>query len=255
MPGNVEARVGGDAAMTGLPLGPVLRLCEPVPDLPDGVLGFTTTRAAGSFGLSSNEPVAEVMARWDALQADFEALGIQRLASAYQVHGAEVASHGAGWHGWLRLRGIDGHITTTAGTALAVTVADCTPVVVAHPAGAVAVLHSGWRGTAAGILRVGLSQLAERGFAAAECRVHLGPSICGTCYEVGPEVLEAVTGRPTAGKGCLDVRATLLEQARALGVRAVTVDEGCTRCHQGRYFSHRGGDSGRLLGLVALRSA
>ena len=223
---------------------------------PPGALpGFTTTRAAGSFGLSSTEPVAEVMARWDALQADFEALGIQRLASAYQVHGAEVASHGAGWHGWLRLRGIDGHITTTAGTALAVTVADCTPVVVAHPAGAVAVLHSGWRGTAAGILRVGLSQLAERGFAAAECRVHLGPSICGTCYEVGPEVLEAVTGRPTAGKGCLDVRATLLEQARALGVRAVTVDEGCTRCHQGRYFSHRGGDSGRLLGLVALRSA
>ena len=62
-------------------------------------------------------------------------------------------------------------------------------------------------------------------------------------------------GRPAAGKGCLDVRATLLEQAHALGVRSVTVDEGCTRCHQARYFSHRGGDAGRLLGLVALRSA
>lgn len=255
MPGNVETRVSGDAAMTGLPLGPVLRVCEAVPDLPDGVLGFTTTRAAGSFGLSSAEPVAGVMARWDALQADFQALGIERLASAYQVHGAEVASHGSGWTGWLRLRGVDGHLTMTPGTALAVTVADCTPVVVAHPAGAVAVLHAGWRGTAAGILRVGLSQLADRGFAAADCRVHLGPSICGGCYEVGPEVLEAVTGRAAAGKGCLDVRATLLAQARALGVRAITVDEGCTRCHQGRYFSHRGGDSGRLLGLVALRSA
>jgi len=247
--------VRADVAGASQAPGPVLSVCEAVPDLPDGVLGFTTTRSAGSFGLSSGEPVTDVMARWDALQTDFAALGIHRLASAHQVHGAAVATHGPGWQGWLRLRGVDGHVTTTPGTALAVTVADCTPVIVAHPAGAVAVLHAGWRGTAAGILRVGLEQLAALGYAAGDCRVHLGPSICGACYEVGPEVLEAVTGRPAAGKGCLDVRATLREQARALGVRALTVDEGCTRCHQARYFSHRGGDAGRLLGLVALRSA
>ncbi|MBU6367286.1 MAG: polyphenol oxidase family protein [Gemmatimonadetes bacterium] len=226
-----------------------------VDGMPAGVLALTTTRDMGSFGLGDAEPVGAVMDRWRALQRALAAEGITRMASAHQVHGAAVVEHGGGWDGWVRLEGVDGHVTARRGTALVVTVADCTPVLVAHPRGAVAALHAGWRGTASGILERGLRALARRGYPAAECEVHLGPAICGACYEVGPEVLSAVYGRTVAGKGCLDVRAVLAEQARAAGVANVTVSGWCTRCHGDRFFSHRGGDTGRQLGVIALPEA
>jgi polyphenol oxidase len=186
------------------------------------------------------------------MQDELAGLGITRLATAHQVHGAVVARHQGDWQGWLRGQGIDGHFTTTPGTALAVTVADCTPVLVWHPRGAVAALHAGWRGTAAGILDRGLDLFEQLGYPPEECEVFLGPAICHDCYEVGPEVLAAVFGTPHESKGYLDVRAVLSDQATARRVASVRTADGCTRCHQDRYFSHRGGDAGRLLGIIAL---
>ena len=237
--------------MNQMPLGSA----ESVAGLPDGVLAWTTTRADGSFGLGSQEPVGVVFDRWAALQDRLAAMRIERLATAHQIHGAVVARHVGGWQGWLRLRGVDGHVTNTPGTALAITIADCTPVFLAHPAGAVAALHAGWRGTAARILDVGLEALAVLGYPADECVVHLGPSICGACYEVGPEVLSAVHGVPSTGKGQLDVREVLRDQAWRRGVTQISTNPACTRCHNDRFFSHRGGDQGRLLGLIALQSS
>ncbi|MEP6835420.1 MAG: polyphenol oxidase family protein [Gemmatimonas sp.] len=224
---------------------------EPVTGLSvAGIKGWTTTTANGSFGLGSNEPVGVVMDRWSDLQSDLLSIGADRLASAHQVHGNTVSVHSAGWSGWLRQRGVDGHVTNVRGTALAVTVADCTPVFVAHPLG-IAMLHAGWRGTAANILKDGLEAMAQVGATADECVVHLGPSICVNCYEVGPEVMSAVTGVPATGKGHLDVRAVLAEQAYALGVRSIDVSDWCTKCGGGKFFSHRGGDAGRQLGVLA----
>ena len=224
---------------------------EPVAELAAlGVSAFTTTRLAGSFGLGSTEPVADVMDRWSGLLAHCRTGGAEALASAGQVHGAAVAVHAAGWRGWLRGRALDGHGTAARGVALAVTVADCTPVFLAHASGPVAMLHAGWRGTAAGILGEGLAVLRTLGAPADEVVMHCGPAICGGCYEVGPEVLEAVTGRPARGKGQLDVRAVLAEQATRAGVRSVSISAWCTRCHNDRFFSHRAGDAGRQLGVV-----
>jgi hypothetical protein len=177
-----------------------------------------------SFGLGSSEPVESVMRRWDRLLDALAARGVARLATAHQVHGADVVRHATHWRGWLRERGVDGHITDVPGTALAVTIADCTPVFIAHPRGVIAALHAGWRGTAAGILSVGLDAMADLGCPADECRVHLGPSICGACYEVGPE--GRLYGRRTDGKG-LDVRRAG-EKAMRRGRRA-ELKERCLR--------------------------
>ncbi len=223
-----------------------------VEGLPDGIRGWTTTRAAGSFGLGSGESVGAVMDRWSALQDALATVGATSLATASQVHEGTVAIHNASWTGWLRQRGVDGHVTTIRGRALAVTVADCTPVFVAHPDGAVAALHAGWRGTAARILDVGLDAMEALGFPAAECAVHLGPAICGACYEVGPEVLSAVTGRAVDHKGLLDVREVLAQQATDRRVHALTVAQACTRCQNDRFYSHRAGDAGRQLGIIVL---
>lgn len=233
----------------------VLPLAEGVAELPAGIHGWTTTRPMGSFGLGSVEPVGAVMERWSALQQALVGLGVDRMASAHQVHGSVVRRHDGGWRGWLRDHGVDGHVTTVPGTALVVTVADCTPVFIAHPRGAIAALHAGWRGTAGRILDVGLDVLASLGFPAEECVVHLGPAICGPCYEVGPEVLEAVSGKPAVGKGHLDTRAALREQAVRRGVRSLTSSPSCTRCHNDRFFSHRAGDASRQLGVIALSSS
>lgn len=233
-----------------------MELAERVVGLPDGMRGWMTTRACGSFGFQTDgTATSEVLGRWRELERDLRALGVERVASAHQVHGADVLAHGGDWSGWQRYPEGDGHITVARGTALAVTIADCTPVLVWHQGGAIAALHAGWRGTAAGILDRGLDRMEQLGFPTRECAVHLGPAICGQCYEVGPEVLTAMFGAPATGKGLLDVRAVLAAQAEARGVRRVTIDAACTRCDRDRFFSHRGGDAGRQLGIIALCSS
>lgn len=225
--------------------------CEVVPGFDElGFTAFTTTRPAGSFNLASTEPVAAVFGRWTAL---LESLGprVTRLASAHQVHGDRILVHGDGWSGWLRdPSGADGHLTRGAGCAMAVTIADCVPVFMAHPSGACAVLHSGWKGTAVRIIERGIDSFERLGLAARDLRIHLGPSICGQCYEVGPEVHAAVTGTAVPGPAPIDLRAVMARQASARGA-TVTISEWCTRCHNDRFFSHRAGDAGRQLGVIA----
>jgi YfiH family protein len=214
-----------------------------------GVLAFTTGRAAGSFGTQSDEPVREVMARWSALRA-LVGGSEARLATAAQVHGDRIVRHEKGWRGWLRGDEADGHLTTARGTAMAVTVADCVPVFLAHPSGAAAALHSGWRGTAARITESAIRQFDSLGLAAGELRVHCGPAICGRCYEVSAEVYGRLTGRAVDAPTTVDLRALIAGHARALGVRDISISPLCTRCDNDRFFSHRAGDSGRQLGVV-----
>lgn len=214
-----------------------------------GVRAFTTTRAAGSFGTTSDEPVREVMARWDALRAALADAG-PRLATARQVHGARVLVHGAGWEGWLRGSDADGHASVERGTAMAVSVADCVPAFLAHPSGACAVLHSGWRGTVARVVEQGIAALAHRGIPTRELHLHLGPSICGRCYEVSPDVHGQLTGRSVDRPTPVDLRLLIADHARAAGLRHVTISDRCTRCDNAMFFSHRAGDAGRQLGVI-----
>ena len=214
-----------------------------------GIRAFTTTRSAGTYGMNGPEPVSEVMTRWYALVDAMQPVA-PRFATARQVHGARVIVHSSDWEGWLRVAEADGHAAAFRGTAAAVSIADCVPVFLAHPSGATALLHSGWRGTVARILDAGVSALAQRGFAAAELRVHLGPAICGKCYEVSPEVYRQLTGREVRVPTTVDLRALLADRARQLGLRHVTISPWCTRCHNERFFSHRAGDTGRQIGVI-----
>ena len=214
-----------------------------------GIRAFTTTRAAGTFGMNGPEPVSEVMTRWYALVDELHPVA-PRFATARQVHGARVVVHSPDWDGWLRVAEADGHAALARGTAAAVSIADCVPIFLAHPAGATALLHSGWRGTAARILDAGVTTLAQRGFVASELRVHLGPAICGTCYEVSPDVYRQLTGKEVRAPATVDLRALLAARARELGVRHISVSPWCTRCHNDRFFSHRAGDTGRQIGVI-----
>ena len=216
-----------------------------------GVEAFTTTRAAGDYGLGDGDPPAAALAKWRALHESLLAIA-PRLASARQVHGARILEHGAGWDGWRRFDGADGHLALDAGIALAVTIADCVPVFVAHPpSGAVALLHAGWRGTSGRILSKAIDVMARAGIAAADLHIHLGPAICGRCYEVGPHVFEQLTGWSTSRNRHIDLRALLAEQAREQGIRRISASPYCTRCDNSRFYSHRAGDAERQVSVIA----
>jgi len=80
----------------------------------------------------------------------------------------------------------DGHLTADPGCALATLTADCLPVAIASR-GAVAMVHAGWRGLAAGVIEAGVRAVSELG---AEGSLHaaIGPGAGPCCYEVGEEV-------------------------------------------------------------------
>jgi polyphenol oxidase len=249
----VEEVPGG----AGVPLRVLPEWADRFPWLVQGI----TWRGDGEafdLGISGAQPVGAALARWRALR---EALGMRAIVHARQVHGAEVWVHDGGCApGLVLMDGVDGHLTDRAGLLLAVSVADCVPVLVVDPGRrAVAALHAGWRGAAAGILEAGVRRMAAA-YASVpdDLEVHLGPAICGACYEVGPEVHAALRPHrsPPPAPCPVDVRAVLAERAATLGVPAaqVTVSAHCTRCGDG-FFSHRGGSPARQMGVVGIRGS
>lgn len=192
------------------------------------------------------------MGRWAALRAAEP--GFQCFVLGHQVHGSTVVRHVAGT-GWILIEGVDGHITADAGVLLLVTVADCVPIYLVAPGRAVALLHAGWRGTAAGILERGVAELEGLGFSPASIVMHLGIGICGACYEVGSEVMSGC-GVPSPGPGPwqLDLRRVLAERADRAGVGQVTMSPWCSAHDAPRFYSHRAssGTDGRMVAYIGM---
>jgi YfiH family protein len=221
-----------------------------------------TTEAGGrddpfDLGLFGAQPVGAVVERWARLR---RATGMRASVHARQVHGARLRLHRpTDAEGLIVMDGYDGHLTDGSGLLLAVSVADCVPVFLVDPIHrAGALVHAGWRGVAAGILEGALAELAEHfGSRPDELWLHCGPSICGECYEVGPEVHRAVhPARPApAAPTPIDLRAALIARAAAAGVAArhSSVSTHCTRCGPGLFFSHRAGSPGRQMGVLGIQ--
>ncbi len=203
--------------------------------------------------LGADPPERAVMDRWEALPARLGP-GFGGLVVSRQVHGARLGLHREPHDGVRVLDGLDGHVSDAAGLLLAVTVADCVPVYLLEPAsGSLALLHAGWRGTAAGVLETGIETLCELAQVAPDDIVmHCGISICGACYEVGPEVFEAVVGERGDGPRGLDLREVLRLRALALGISRVSVSSWCSAHHADRFYSHRrsGGRDGRMAAYL-----
>jgi polyphenol oxidase len=179
-------------------------------------------------------------------------LAPERFAIGRQVHGADLQAHSA-FQGpgpfadpGTSIAEVDGHVTSEALLPLLVFVADCLPVALAGP-DRVAMLHCGWRGLAAGIVKRGAEAVAATSAA-------IGPGIGPCCYEVGDDVREAFAelGDVFPAEKMLDlgeVARLLLEDA---GVAAIETAGLCTSCNAGLFFSHRrdAGLTGRQAGIV-----
>lgn len=263
--------------------GPEGREVAPPPLLPDSgcqerlpwlVQGITLRGGPGEpfdAGLFTGAPAAEVLGRWERVR---DTLGMGALVHARQPHGSTTRLHADVPPGILIAPDADGHATRQPGLLLTISVADCVPVFLVDPGTrAVALLHAGWRGIASGILEAGVRVLVDRlGSDPSGLLLHLGPSICGACYEVGPEVQAAVeSGRPgpapsgflsaaarpePTGPGPVDLRRELARRGTLLGLdpHHITRSAACTRCGPDRFFSHRRGDRGRHLAFLGIRS-
>lgn len=221
-----------------------------------GITGRGADPAAPfDLGLWADRPVGEVMTRWRQFRAAFPEYPASVLS--HQVHGERVLWHHLAVPGWTMLEGADGHATATRGLMLLVTLADCVPVYLVAPRQrAIALLHAGWRGTAAGILARGVELLrAKVGAEPGDLVCHAGVAISGPAYEVGVEVMLGV-GKGVDGEGPwhLDLREVLAEQARALGIGETTVSGHCTATERDQFFSHRGsgGTDGRMVAYLGM---
>jgi YfiH family protein len=225
------------------------------PWLVQGTTGRSPGPAGGDFRLFGTErpPVAREI--WTELA---RCHGFAGVAHARQLHGKKILIHEAPAEGLSVGEDADGHFSSAPGALMAVTVADCVPVFLVDPGRrAVALLHAGWRGTAAGILEEGISLLADRCPSGPEgVLVHLGPAICHGCYEVGPEV-HRVLGLPEPeGPTPVDLRGVLGEKALRMGVMEANITRSsfCTLCGGSPFFSHRGGATQRQVGFVGIGS-
>jgi len=189
-----------------------------------------------------------------------------------QVHGHEVVRLGAADR---RPGGApptaDAAVTTEAGIACTVMVADCLPLLMAAPHGrGVAAAHAGWRGLAGGVVDAAVGALCD----AASCepgelRVWLGACIGPRQFEVGADVLQAFgADAEAAGQACFvaappqsgvrkwhaDLPGLARQRLARLGVQAVSGGAWCTVSDASRFFSfRRDGVTGRMAAAVWLR--
>ncbi len=150
---------------------------------------------------------------------------------------------------------IDGFVTNAKGPVLATSYADCVPVYLVDPKNkAVALLHSGWRGTVNNIAGKAVLMLQEKYESAPEDLVAaIGPSICQDCYEISEDVAEKFKATYTKdelvrilrddhnGKYHLNLWEAVLCNLRKSGLAEenIHLPNLCTCCNPEFLFSHR----------------
>ncbi len=222
--------------------------------LPGGRALFTTRRGGVSEGAYASlnlgrwtEDDPEAVHRNRSIVADAIGVSLDAVVQGRQVHGARVerraAADGA-------LEEADGQATNAKGLAALVLTADCLPVALIAT-DAVAMLHAGWRGLAAGVLEEGVMAVRELA-GGGELHAAIGPGAGGCCYEVGPEV-HAAFGHEADAPARIDLKAIAAQRLRAAGVREIHDVALCTMCSDpSLFFSHRrdGGVTGRQAGIA-----
>jgi YfiH family protein len=218
-------------------------------ELPGGARALFTARADGSFALTADADGHERALNRKRMLA-LSGAGV--LARGRQVHGAEVrrvlAPPAPGDES--PATEADGQATALGGVAVVVVSADCLPVALAG-GGAVAMVHAGWRGLAAGVLEEGVRAIEELDGGGPVAAV-IGPGAGKCCYEVGPEV-HAALGDRRGESGKLDLRALAHARLSAAGVESIRDVDACTICDT-RFYSHRreGSAAGRQAGIAWL---
>src|SRR5262245_58619461 len=206
--------------------------------------GLYATLNAGIGSNDAHESVAENRARMAA------ALGCQpeNLLSAYQIHSPTVVVARAPWGADARPRA-DGIVTQVPRLAIAISTADCGPILLADAqARVIGAAHAGWRGALGGVIEATIAAMEELGAARTCIRAALGPMIRQSNYEVGPELVasfleadpqnarfSAPTARP--GHALFDLAGYIVGKLGRAGIAGYEDLGHCTYADTARFFS------------------
>lgn len=152
----------------------------------------------------------------------------------------------------------DALLEDTPGAVVAVKTADCIPILLVDERHrAVAAVHAGWRGTAAGIAVKAAELMAGRfGTRAGDLHAAIGPGIGRCCYEVGPEVA-AEFG--LQGRTRLDLPEVNRSRLADFGIPIdrIYVSDLCPMCRADEFHSFRRDKeaAGRMYSFVGIRGA
>jgi YfiH family protein len=247
-------------------------------DRDDLVCGFTTRNGGSSrppfnslnLGFNSGDQSSQVEANRAALARAFD-LEPHLLLTVNQVHGSEIlvidqtnpeVSH------FQRVCS-DAIITNQRNILIGILVADCYPVIMYDSQQHIAaVIHLGWRGTAAGLLGRTVQAMGELfNCRPGDLRAALGPGIAAHNYEVDRPVRDAfrqgtdqwgrIARETSLGHWQLDLQQSILLQFEGAGIAKTAIDmvRECTCCHKETFFSYRRdkGRTGRQMGFILLR--
>lgn len=219
-------------------------------DILPGVSAAFTDARAGNLALHVGDDPAAVQERRLRLERSIGA-GPGSLRFMNQVHGATVAMMDA------ESPAPEADALVSRGLPLAVMVADCIPVLLAGESGngpVLAAVHAGRPGIANGVLPAAVAGMKSLG--ASRIRAWLGPSICGSCYEVPAGLRDEVSALVPAtrsttswGTPALDLPAGARAQLEASHVD-VEYAGACTLETETLYSYRRDRNTGRFAGLV-----
>jgi polyphenol oxidase len=219
-------------------------------------------------GLGSGDSAENVAANRARMAAALE-VEAAALLTAYQMHSADVVVATASWPPAARPRA-DAIVTRTPGLAIAVTTADCGPVLLADPAaGVIGAAHAGWRGALAGIVEATIAAMLRLGADTGRIRAALGPMIRQENYEVGPDLIARFAAEDSAsgrffvaaqrdGHALFDLPGYIGARLARAGVRQIEDLGLCTYADPARFFSFRRSthraeaDYGRHVNAIAL---
>lgn len=244
------------------PIPNVVQWITPDWPAPEKVRALTSLRAGGvsrneyaelNLALHVGDDAAAVRENRDRLM---RAAGIpSEPCWLEQVHGA-VAIDADDWQPGVEA---DASCARYPGVVCAVLTADCLPVLLcARDGSAVAAIHAGWRGLAAGVIEATANALGG-----ADLLAWLGPAIGPRSYEVGAGVRDvflaadaraAEAFRPSpAGRWQADLYLLARLRLRMAGVNEVYGGGECTYTDAARFFSYRrDGRTGRMASLIWL---
>jgi YfiH family protein len=221
-------------------------------------------------GLGSGDSRQKVIENRNLMAA---ALGVEptRIATVHQVHSANAVVIEQPWDEAQRPRA-DALVTRMPGLAIAVSSADCGPILFADAeAKVVAAAHAGWKGALTGVIEATIVAMESEGAKRTRIKAALGPMISHSAYEVGPEFelrfREADEGSaeffaPSEREMhfMFDLPGYIGKRLAAAGVAAVDDLRRCTYGEESLFYSYRRmthrreADYGRHLSAIALRA-